>query len=67
MREKRSSFVANSFSLLKQTFRNGSRTRRPTGSCPRLLHCVFARPAVLLLLAIVGFFFHNDPAGLGEK
>ena len=38
-----------------------------TGSCPRLLHCLLARPLVLLLLAIVGFIFHNDPAGAWRK
>src|SRR5438445_4728994 len=68
MPEKRSSFVANSFSLLKQTFSEWLENKVPQLGAALAYYTVFSlAPLVLLLLAIVGFLFHNDPAGAWRK
>jgi membrane protein len=68
MPEKRSSFVANSFSLLKQTFSEWLEDKVPQLGAALAYYTVFSlAPLVLLLLAIVGFLFHNDPAGAWRK
>src|SRR5438477_5871843 len=65
---KRSSFIANSFSLLKQTFSEWLEDQAPQLGAALAYYTVFSlAPLVLLLLAIVGFIFHNDPAGAWRK
>ena len=60
----RASFVANSISLLKQTFSEWLEDKVPQLGAALAYYTVFSlAPLVLLLLAIVGFLFHNDPAG----
>jgi membrane protein len=62
------SFVANSFSLLKQTFSEWLEDKVPQLGAALAYYTVFSlAPLVLLLLAIVGFLFHNDPAGTWRK
>ena len=65
---KRASFVANSISLLKQTFSEWLEDKVPQLGAALAYYTVFSlAPLVLLLLAIVGFIFHNDPAGAWGK
>jgi membrane protein len=65
---KHASFVANSFSLLKQTFSEWLEDKVPQLGAALAYYTVFSlAPLVLLLLAIVGFVFHNDPAGAWRK
>ena len=64
MSGNRGSFVANSISLLKQTFSEWLEDKVPQLGAALAYYTVFSlAPLVLLLLAIVGFIFHNDPAG----
>jgi membrane protein len=68
MSGKRASFVANSFSLLKQTFSEWLEDKAPQLGAALAYYTVFSlAPLVLLLLAIVGFLFHDDPAGAWRK
>jgi membrane protein len=68
MPEKRASFIANSFRLLKQTFSEWLEDKAPQLGAALAYYTVFSlAPLVLLLLAIVGFLFHNDPAGTWRK
>jgi len=68
MSGKHGSFVANSISLLKQTFSEWLEDRVPQLGAALAYYTVFSlAPLVLLLLAIVGFLFHNDPAGAWRK
>ena len=68
MPEKRTSFIANSFSLLKQTFSEWLEDKAPQLGAALAYYTVFSlAPLVLLLLAIVGFLFHNDPVGTWRK
>ena len=68
MLEKRSSFIADSFSLLKQTVSEWLEDQVPQLGAALAYYTVFSlAPLVLLLLAIVGFIFHNDPAGAWRK
>jgi membrane protein len=68
MPEKRSSFVANSFSLLKQTFSEWLEDQAPQLGAALAYYTVFSlAPLILLLLAIVGFLFRKDPAGAWRK
>ena len=65
---KRASFFADSFSLLKQTFSEWLKDKVPQLGAALAYYTVFSlAPLVLLLLAIVGFVFHNDPAGAWRK
>ncbi|MGB9157360.1 MAG: YihY/virulence factor BrkB family protein [Chthoniobacterales bacterium] len=68
MRGKRPSFFANAFSLLKQTFSEWLDDQAPQLGAALAYYTVFSlAPLVLLLLAIVGFLFHDDPAGAWRK
>ena len=65
---KRSSFIADSFSLLKQTVSEWLEDQVPQLGAALAYYTVFSlAPLVLLLLAIAGFIFHNDPAGAWRK
>src|SRR5947208_1040856 len=62
MPAKRTSFVANSFSLLKQTFSEWVDDKAPQLGAALAYYTVFSlAPLILVLLAIVGLLFHNDP------
>jgi len=62
------SFIANSLSLLKQTFSEWLQDQAPQLGAALAYYTVFSlAPLVLLLLAIVGFLFHDDPAGAWQK
>src|SRR6266487_1158539 len=68
MSGKGGSFVADSLSLLKQTFSEWLEDKAPQLGAALAYYTVFSlAPLVLLLLAIVGFLFHNDPAGAWRK
>ena len=68
MSGKHGSFVANSISLLKQTFSEWLEDKVPQLGAALAYYTVFSlAPLVLLLLAIVGFLFRNDPAGTWQK
>ena len=68
MSGKDGSFVANSISLLKQTFSEWLEDKVPQLGAALAYYTVFSlAPLVLLLLAIVGFLFRNDPAGAWQK
>src|SRR6266702_2120077 len=68
MSGKRTSFVADSISLLKQTFSEWLDDKVPQLGAALAYYTVFSlAPLVLLLLAIVGFVFRNDPAGAWQK
>jgi membrane protein len=65
---KQMSFVANAISLLKQTFSEWLEDKVPQLGAALAYYTVFSlAPLVLFLLAIVGFLFHNDPAGAWRK
>jgi len=68
MSGKHGSFVANSISLLKQTFSEWLDDKVPQLGAALAYYTVFSlAPLVLLLLAVVGFLFRNDPAGAWQK
>ena len=65
---KRTSFFVNSFSLLRQTFTEWLEDQAPQLGAALAYYTVFSlAPLVLLLLAVVGFLFHDDPAGTWKK
>jgi membrane protein len=62
------SFFANAFSLLKQTFNEWLQDRAPQLGAALAYYTVFSlAPLVLVLLAIVGVIFRDDPAGAWNK
>ena len=68
MSGKHGSFVANSISLLKQTFSEWLEDKVPQLGAALAYYTVFSlAPLILLLLAIVGFLFRYDPAGAWQK
>ena len=65
---KRASFFSNSFGLLKQTFSEWLEDKAPQLGAALAYYTVFSlAPLVLVLLAIVGLIFRNDPAGAWNK
>jgi membrane protein len=65
---KRGSFFGNSFGLLKQTFSEWLEDKAPQLGAALAYYTVFSlAPLILVLLAIVGFIFQNDPAGAWRK
>ena len=65
---KRTSFFGNSFGLLKQTFSEWLEDKAPQLGAARAYYTVFSlAPLVLVLLAIVGLIFRNDPGGAWNK
>ena len=65
---KRASFFSNSFGLLKQTFSEWLEDKAPQLGAALAYYTVFSlAPLVLVLLAIVGLIFHNDPGGVWNK
>jgi membrane protein len=65
---KREAFFANPFGLLKQTFSEWLEDKAPQLGAALAYYTVFSlAPLILVLLAIVGFIFQNDPAGAWRK
>jgi len=65
---QRESSVGNAYSLLKQTFSEWLEDKAPQLGAALAYYTVFSlAPLVLLLLAIIGFLFHDDPAGAWRK
>ena len=65
---KRRSFFGNSFGLLKQTFSEWLEDKAPQLGAALAYYTVFSlAPLILVLLAIVGLIFRNDPAGAWNK
>ncbi len=65
---KRASFFGNSFGLLKQTFSEWLEDKAPQLGAALAYYTVFSlAPLVLVLLAIVGLIFRNDPGGAWNK
>ena len=68
MSRKQASFIGNAFSLLKQTFSEWLEDKAPQLGAALAYYTVFSlAPLVLLLLAVVGWLFHDDPAGAWRK
>jgi membrane protein len=62
------SFFGNSIALLKQTFAEWLEDKAPQLGAALAYYTVFSlAPLILLLLAVVGLIFHNDPAGAWKK
>src|ERR1041385_9289337 len=58
----------HSFSLLKQTFSEWLEDKAPQLGAALAYYTVFSlAPLILVLLAIVGLLFHNDPGGAWSK
>src|SRR2546423_7518209 len=65
---RRASFFSNSFALLKQTFSEWLEDKAPQLGAALAYYTVFSlAPLVLVLLAIVGLIFRNDPGGAWNK
>jgi membrane protein len=68
MSAKRTSFFGNSFGLLKQTFSEWLGDKAPQLGAALAYYTVFSlAPLILVLLAIVGLLFRNDPGGAWNK
>src|SRR6266481_7662236 len=64
----KSSFFGNAFSLLKQTFQEWMQDNAPQLGAALAYYTVFSlAPLILVLLAVVGIIFRNDPAGAWDK
>ena len=62
------SFVGNASSLLKQTFQEWLQDKAPQLGAALAYYTVFSlAPLILILLAIIGFLFRDDPAGAWNK
>src|SRR5712672_1872045 len=65
---KGGSFFGTSLSLLKQTFSEWLEDKAPQLGAALAYYTVFSlAPLILVLLAIVGLIFQNDPAGAWNK
>ena len=61
-------FFGNSIALLKQTFAEWLEDKAPQLGAALAYYTVFSlAPLILVLLAIVGLIFQNDPAGAWKK
>src|SRR5712671_7266351 len=66
--ETSESFFGNVFALLKQTFQEWLQDKAPQLGAALAYYTVFSlAPLILVLLAIVGVIFRNDPAGAWNK
>jgi membrane protein len=62
------SLVGNTSSLLKQTFQEWLQDKTPQLGAALAYYTVFSlAPLILVLLAIIGFLFRDDPAGAWNK
>jgi len=65
---KHGSFFGNSFGLLKQTFSEWLEDKAPQLGAALAYYTVFSlAPLILVLRAIVGLLFRNDPGGAWNK
>ena len=65
---KGGSFFGTSLGLLKQTFSEWLEDKAPQLGAALAYYTVFSlAPLILVLLAIVGLIFQNDPAGAWRK
>ena len=65
---KHGSFFGNSLGLLKQTFSEWLEDKAPQLGAALAYYTVFSlAPLILVLLAIVGLLFRNDPGGAWNK
>src|SRR6266513_2384424 len=65
---KRGSLFGESIGLLKQTFSEWLEDKAPQLGAALAYYTVFSlAPLILVLLAIVGLIFQNDPAGAWNK
>jgi len=63
-----SGFVDTTISLFRQTFREWLEDKAPQPGAALAYYTVFSlAPLIVLLLAIVGFLFRQDPAGAWQK
>jgi membrane protein len=63
-----SSFFGNALTLLKQTFTEWLQDKAPQLGAALAYYTVFSlAPLILVLLAIIGFIFRDDPAGAWNK
>jgi len=63
-----SGFVDTTISLFRQTFREWLEDKAPQLGAALAYYTVFSlAPLIVLLLAIVGFLFRQDPAGAWQK
>jgi membrane protein len=63
-----SSFLGNAFGLLKQTGQEFLEDKAPQLGAALAYYTVFSlAPLILVLLAVVGIIFRNDPAGAWNK
>ncbi len=66
--ETSGSFFGNVFALLKQTFREWLEDKAPQLGAALAYYTVFSlAPLVLVLLAVVGLLFRDDPGGTWNK
>src|SRR4030095_15383959 len=66
--ETSKSFFGNVFGLLKQTFQEWLGDKAPQLGAALAYYTVFSlAPLILVLLAVVGIIFRNDPAGAWNK
>src|SRR4029077_1125405 len=64
----KSSFFGNAFSLLRQTFQEWMQDKGPQLGAALAYYTVFSlAPLILVLLAIVGVIFRDDPAGAWDR
>ena len=62
------SFFGNVFGLLKRTFQEWLEDKAPQLGAALAYYTVFSlAPLILVLLAVVGIIFREDPAGAWEK
>ncbi len=65
---KQENFFDNAFSLLKQTFNEWLQDKAPQLGAALAYYTVFSlAPLILVLLAIVGVIFRDDPAGAWDR
>src|SRR5881275_2389651 len=65
---KRGSFFSNAIGLFKQTFSEWSQDKAPQLGAALAYYTVFSlAPLILVLLAVIGLLFHNDPGGAWNK
>ena len=65
---EQSNFFGNAFSLLKQTFKEWLDDKAPQLGAALAYYTVFSlAPLILVLLAIIGVIFRDDPKGAWDK
>ena len=66
--ETSESFFGNVFALLKQTFQEWLQDKAPQLGAALAYYTVFSlAPLILVLLAIIGVLFRDDPGGAWNK